>query len=46
MLLVGHAQSLHICKRMVSRYPAGQGIRRRDLEEQIDSKVEKKGSLC
>lgn len=35
-----------ICERMVSRYPAGQVIQRRDLKEQIESEVEKKGRLC
>lgn len=35
-----------ICGKMVSRYPAGQVVQRRDLEKQIDSEVEKKGSLC
>lgn len=35
-----------ICERMVSRYPAGQVIQGRDLEKQIESEVEKKGSLC
>lgn len=42
-----HAQIVQgICERMVSRYPAGQVIQRRDLEKQIESEVEKKGSLC
>lgn len=35
-----------ICERMVSRYLAGQVIQRRDLKEQIESEVEKKGRLC
>lgn len=35
-----------ICERMVSRYPVDQVIWKRDMKKQIESEVEKKGSLC